>query len=66
MVQEASVSLLSAAAEAMQEHFGRFYDDVMPILKQVLSSCKGTEQRLLRGKTLECLSLVGSTVSKEQ
>lgn len=66
MVQEASVALLSTTADAMEDDFGRFYDDVMPILTQVLSSCQGQEQRLLRGKTLECVSLVGSTVGKER
>lgn len=33
---------------------------------QVLSSCPAAEQRLLRGKALECVSLVGSTVDKER
>ncbi|CAN0226501.1 unnamed protein product [Pylaiella littoralis] len=66
MVQEAAVALVSAAAEAGQEEFGRFYDVVMPFLMQILSSCPGAEQRLLRGKALECVSLVGATVGKER
>ncbi|CAN0230738.1 unnamed protein product, partial [Hapterophycus canaliculatus] len=33
---------------------------------QILSSCPGAEQRLLRGKALECVSLVGATVGKER
>ncbi|CAM9729618.1 unnamed protein product, partial [Ectocarpus sp. 12 AP-2014] len=67
MVQEAAVALVSAAAEAGEdEDFGRFYDVVMPFLLQILSSCPGQEQRLLRGKTLECVSLVGATAGKER
>ncbi|CAN0050903.1 unnamed protein product, partial [Laminaria digitata] len=66
MVQEAAVSLVSTVAETGKEGFGRFYDAVMPFLMQVLSSCPAAEQRLLRGKALECVSLVGSTVDKER
>lgn len=66
MIQESSLSLMSATAEAMQEDFGRFYGDVMPVLEQILTSCGGAEQRLLRGKALECVSIVGSTVGKER
>lgn len=35
MVQEAAISLVSAAAEAAEEEFGCFYDRVMPFLTQV-------------------------------
>ncbi|CAM9494764.1 unnamed protein product [Ascophyllum nodosum] len=66
MVREASVSLVAAMAEAGQGDFNRFYDALMPILTQVLSTCNDAEQRLLRGKTLECVSLVGSAVGKER
>eukprot|EP00903_Cladosiphon_okamuranus_P012399 g11621.t1 len=67
MVKEAAVALVSAVAEACQdEDFGRYYDAVMPFLMKVLSSCVGPEHRMLRGKTLECVSLVGGTVGKER
>lgn len=46
MVQEAAVALVSAAAEAGQDEFGRFYDVVMPFLMQVGGS--GTVPMLVR------------------
>lgn len=36
MVQEAAVSLVSAAAEAGDEEFGGFYNLIMPFLTQVM------------------------------
>lgn len=46
MVQEASVSLVSAAAEAFQDEFGGFYDVVMPIL--TLVSCAAYKNYYIR------------------
>lgn len=42
------------------------HDAIDANASQVLSSCPAAEQRLLRGKALECVSLVGSTVDKER
>ncbi|CAM9996505.1 unnamed protein product, partial [Discosporangium mesarthrocarpum] len=66
LIKERAISVLSSVAETAQEDFGPFYGVVMPLLKQVLASCHSPQQRLLHGKTLECISLVGATVGKER
>ena len=46
------------------EAFGRFYSWMMPFLKSLVSTT-AKEDRLLRGKALECISLVGMAVGKD-
>jgi len=38
----------------------------MPVLIEILSKTTGKENRLLRGKTIECISLIGLSVGKKQ
>jgi hypothetical protein len=38
----------------------------MPLLKQLIMTCTGEKQQRLRGKSFECLSLLGMAVGKEQ
>ena len=39
------------------------YDTVMPTLANVLMRAQGNENRLLRGKAIECITLVGASLS---
>lgn len=50
----------------MQEHFQKYYDVVMPYLKAILVNATDKSNRMLRAKSLECISLVGMAVGKEK
>ena len=51
--QEQALSAIAAMAECAGENFEPFYNDFMPILKQILSAAGGDEYRVLRGKSME-------------
>lgn len=38
----------------------------MPCLKYIMQHIQSSEHRLLRGKTIECISLIGLAVGKEK
>lgn len=38
----------------------------MPCLKYIIQNATTTELRLLRGKTIECISLIGLAVGKDK
>ncbi len=41
-------------------------DQVMPLLRHILSNATDKSHALLRAKALECISLVGMAVGREQ
>lgn len=51
---------------AVQEHFQKYYDAVMPYLKSILMTATDKPKRMLRAKSMECISLVGMAVGKEK
>ncbi|KAL2923922.1 Importin-5 [Bienertia sinuspersici] len=66
--------VLPALASAMddfqnprvQELFQKYYDAVMPYLKAILMNATDKSNRMLRAKSMECISLVGMAVGKEK
>lgn len=50
----------------IQEHFQKYYDAVMPYLKVILMKATDKSNRMLRAKSMECISLVGMAVGKEK
>lgn len=50
----------------LQEHFQKYYDAVMPYLKAILVNANDKSNRMLRAKSMECISLVGMAVGKEK
>uniref|UniRef100_A0A6U4TJI8 TOG domain-containing protein n=1 Tax=Hemiselmis andersenii TaxID=464988 RepID=A0A6U4TJI8_HEMAN len=65
IVQEQAITAIASVADCVEEHFAMYYDRIMPTLKQMLNQCRAKEHRLLRGKTMECVSLIGLAVGKE-
>eukprot|EP00004_Rigifila_ramosa_P000753 TRINITY_DN10783_c0_g1_i1.p1 TRINITY_DN10783_c0_g1~~TRINITY_DN10783_c0_g1_i1.p1 ORF type:complete len:1103 (-),score=294.98 TRINITY_DN10783_c0_g1_i1:27-3248(-) len=67
-VQEQAITAIASTSDAAQQHFLPWYDHVMPMLKQVFvaSASLGPDYRMLRGKAMECMSLVSITVGKEK
>jgi len=66
MVQESALTALASVADNAGTVFAKYYDAVLPFLKQILVAAEGKEHRMLRAKAVECISLVGMAVGKER
>lgn len=49
-----------------QALFQKYYDLVMPYLKTILINANDKTNRMLRAKSMECISLVGMAVGKDK
>uniref|UniRef100_A0A7S0J6U6 TOG domain-containing protein n=1 Tax=Calcidiscus leptoporus TaxID=127549 RepID=A0A7S0J6U6_9EUKA len=66
-VQEQAVTAVASVADVAEADFTPFYDDFMPPLKFFLQQAADSkEYRMLRGKAMECISLIGVAVGKEK
>lgn len=65
IIIEQMVTTLATVADAAEELFVRYYSLFMPNLKHLMSNAINKEHRLLRGKTIECISFIGLAVGKE-
>uniref|UniRef100_A0A7S1TKG4 Importin subunit beta-1/Transportin-1-like TPR repeats domain-containing protein n=1 Tax=Erythrolobus australicus TaxID=1077150 RepID=A0A7S1TKG4_9RHOD len=67
ITQEQAVTAVAAIADAASSSFSPYYDTFMPLLKKVLSISAGRQElRRLRGKVMECISLIGLSVGREK
>jgi len=67
LVLEQTVTAVAAVADSVADKFAPYYDNFMPTLKLLMNMLASrTEFRLLRGKTIECISLMGLAVGKEK
>ncbi|KAF5839603.1 armadillo-type protein [Dunaliella salina] len=66
LVQEGALTALASVADASQTLFVKYYNTVMPLLLSILVNANDKTHRLLRGKALECISLVGMAVGKDR
>ncbi|KAK9062401.1 hypothetical protein SSX86_019587 [Deinandra increscens subsp. villosa] len=66
MVQEGALTALASVADSSQEHFQKYYGAVMPYLKAILINANDKTNRMLRAKSMECISLVGMAVGKDK
>lgn len=53
------MTAIAAIANSAGDQFVKHYDVLMPNLLHILDHYKAKEQRKLRGKAIECVSLVG-------
>ncbi len=65
-VQEQALTAIAAIADCVEGAFVKYYDLFMPFLKSVLVNAQGKEYRLMRGKAMECMSLIGVAVGKDK
>eukprot|EP01102_Stenamoeba_stenopodia_P001227 TRINITY_DN1105_c0_g1_i3.p1 TRINITY_DN1105_c0_g1~~TRINITY_DN1105_c0_g1_i3.p1 ORF type:complete len:762 (-),score=222.20 TRINITY_DN1105_c0_g1_i3:1190-3475(-) len=65
LVQEQAVTAVAAIAECIGSEFVQYYNTFMPFLKTILEKASGKELRVLRGKAMECISLIGVAVGKQ-
>ncbi|TKC53354.1 hypothetical protein EI555_005669 [Monodon monoceros] len=66
LVLEQVVTSIASVADTAEEKFVPYYDSFMPSLKHIVENAVQKELRLLRGKTIECISLIGLAVGKEK
>jgi len=64
-VREQAITAIAVVAGCIEEHFVPYYQHIIPHLKQVVASCTSKEERNLRGKAFECISLIGLSVGKD-
>jgi len=66
LVLEQIVTTIASVADTAEEKFVEHYDKFMPCLKYMIGNANTPELRLLRGKTIECVSLIGLAVGGEK
>jgi len=66
LVLEQIVTTIAAVADTVEDRFEQYYDKFMPTLKYLFVNATTSELRLLRGKTIECISLIGLAVGKDK
>eukprot|EP00088_Acartia_fossae_P049518 TRINITY_DN5459_c0_g1_i1.p1 TRINITY_DN5459_c0_g1~~TRINITY_DN5459_c0_g1_i1.p1 ORF type:complete len:1108 (-),score=360.91 TRINITY_DN5459_c0_g1_i1:577-3870(-) len=66
LVLEQIITTIASVADTAEDSFIQHYDRFMPCLKFMISNANTTELRLLRGKTIECVSLIGLAVGGEK
>jgi hypothetical protein len=64
-VQEQAIITLATVADSAGPEFSQYYSKIMPILLQILNVPNEKEFRNLKGKALECSSLIILAVGKE-
>ena len=65
LVLEQIVISIASLADLTQELFINYYDRFMPYLKFIIENANHKDLRLLRGKAIECASLIGLAVGSE-
>ena len=66
LVLEQMVATIASIADRCEGDFVKFYDQIMPYLKEIIRNTVAPELKLLRGKTIECISSIGLAVGQEK
>ncbi|EFN77942.1 Importin-5 [Harpegnathos saltator] len=66
LVLEQVVTTIASVADTCEEQFVTYYDRLMPCLKYIIQNANQPEHKMLRGKTIECVSLIGLAVGSEK
>ncbi|KAF6207377.1 hypothetical protein GE061_018618 [Apolygus lucorum] len=66
LVLEQVVTTIASVADTSEEQFVAYYDRLIPCLKYIIQNANTPELKMLRGKTIECVSLIGLAVGKEK
>lgn len=60
------MTTIATVADTAEEKFLHYYNRFMPNLKYIMQNALSSDYRMLRGKTIECISLIGLAVGKEK
>eukprot|EP01135_Chromosphaera_perkinsii_P006621 Nk52_evm23s554 gene=Nk52_evmTU23s554 len=66
IVQEQAITTIATVADIAEDKFIKYYNTFMPMLINILENATDKTHRLLRGKAMECVSLIGLAVGKEK
>lgn len=66
LVLEQIVTTIASVADTTEKEFVTYYDRLMPCLKYIIQNANTDELKMLRGKTIECVSLIGLAVGPEK
>ena len=66
LVLEQIVTTIASIADTAEEKFLEYYDRFMPCLKYIIQNAVTDELKTLRGKTIECVSLIGLAVGADK
>lgn len=66
LVLEQVVTTIASVADTSGEQFVAYYDRLMPCLKYIIQNANTEELKMLRGKAIECVSLIGLAVGAEK
>ena len=66
LVLEQLVTTVASVANTLETDFSPYYERFMPCMKFIMQNANAPELRLLRGKTIECASLIGLAVGPDQ
>ncbi|XP_048004926.1 importin-5 [Leguminivora glycinivorella] len=66
LVLEQIVTTIASIADTVEKDFVPHYDRFMPCLKYIIANATTAELKMLRGKTIECVSLIGLAVGEEK
>ena len=60
------MTTIATLADSVEGDFLPHYDRFMPSLKYIMTNATDKQCRLLRGKTIECISLIGLAVGQDK
>ncbi|CAB3220948.1 unnamed protein product [Arctia plantaginis] len=66
LVLEQIVTTIASVADTVEKDFLIYYDRLMPCLKYIIANATTDDLKMLRGKTIECVSLIGLAVGEEK
>jgi len=66
LVLEQLVTTVASIANTLEQDFAKYYELFMPCMKYIMQNANCKELRLLRGKTIECASLIGLAVGADK
>lgn len=66
LVLEQVVTTIASVADTCEKEFVTYYDRLMPCLKYIIQNANDERLRMLRGKTIECVSLIGLAVGRDK
>ncbi|KAF2351074.1 Armadillo-type fold [Trinorchestia longiramus] len=66
LVLEQVVTTIASVADTAEENFLQYYDRFIPGLMYIIEKADSQELRMLRGKTIECVSLIGLAVGPDK
>jgi len=66
LVLEQILTTVATVADTAEDRFTKYYERFMPSLKYLFQNAVGKDFRLLRGKSIECISLIGLAVGADK